>query len=63
MDLRRSRDSYTSLLLYQRTLRAGFRNLRQRYLFEVIKANRTFAAIHRDLQARIDGVLAGQTAG
>jgi dTMP kinase len=63
MDLGLSRDWYTSFVLYQRKLRQEFRRLQQRYQFETVDANRSIAAIQRDLRARVLAVLVSRATG
>jgi dTMP kinase len=57
MDLGLSRDWYESFVLYQKRLRTEFKKLQQRYGFEMLNANRSVAAIQKELRARVDMVL------
>jgi dTMP kinase len=53
MDLGFSRDWFDSFLIYQRRMEQQFQPLAKKYGFETINANRSLAAIQRDLRDRI----------
>lgn len=57
MDLEPSRDWFDSFCRYQRKMQAQFRELRHRYGFEVINADRGVRTVHRDLRSRAQRVL------
>lgn len=58
MDLGLSRDWFDSYLKYQRRVRQEFKSLQRQYGFEVINANRSVAAVDRELRVRVERVLA-----
>jgi len=57
MDCGLSRDWFGSFVQYQRKLKAEFVKMRETYGFEIVNANRTVAALDRDLRGRIQLVL------
>jgi dTMP kinase len=57
MDCGLSRDWFRSFLRYQKRIRLEFVRMQKRYAFEAVNANRTIAAVDRDLKARIGQVL------
>lgn len=57
MDCGLSRDWFRSFLRYQKRIRLEFVRMQKRYSFESVNANRTIAAVDRDLKARIGHVL------
>ena len=57
MDCGLSRDWFQSFVRYQRKIRSEFFKMQRRYGFELINANRTIAAVDRDLRGRIQLVL------
>lgn len=57
MDLGLSRDWHQSFLLYQRRMAQTFRPLLDRYGFTVVNANRSVAAVQRDLRRDIGDLL------
>jgi len=62
MDIRLSRDIFTSFIKYQGKLRSEFKRLQEHYGFEVINGNRSPRAISLDLQRKIEKILP-QTTG
>jgi dTMP kinase len=58
MDLGLSRDMFDSFLKYQVAMREAFRKLQQSYNFEIIDANRSVAAVTKDLRNNITALLA-----
>jgi dTMP kinase len=58
MDLGLSRDWYESYLKYQRRMTAEFKQLQSSYAFEVVDANRSTAAVQKELRQRVETVLA-----
>jgi dTMP kinase len=63
MDCGLSRDWFQSFLRYQTRLRHEFMKMQKLYGFESVNANRTIAAVGRDLRGRIQLVLDGDKAG
>jgi dTMP kinase len=57
MDLGISRDWHESFLKYQRRMRQQFDAMTQQYGFQVVNANRSVNAVHRDLKARLQPLL------
>ena len=57
MDCGLSRDWFQSFVRYQRRIRSEFFKMQKRYAFEPVNANRSIAAIDRDLKGRIQLVL------
>jgi len=57
MDCGLSRDWFQSFVRYQRRVRSEFFKMQKKYDFELVNANRTIAAVDRDLQGRIQLVL------
>jgi dTMP kinase len=57
MDCGLSRDWFQSFVRYQRRIRSEFFKMQKKYDFELVNANRTIAAVDRDLQGRIQLVL------
>jgi len=58
MDIRRTGDMYTNFIKYQDQVRTEFRRMQGLYGFEVVNGNRSPKAVHRDLQTRIQEILA-----
>jgi len=58
MDIRRTGDMYTNFIKYQDQVRTEFRRMQGHYGFEVVNGNRSPKAVHRDLQTRIQEILA-----
>jgi dTMP kinase len=54
LDLGLSSDWFESYLSYQRKLQVEFRRLQEIYGFEMVSANRTVAAVQKDLRNRIE---------
>ena len=57
MDCGLSRDWFQNFMRYQRRIRNEFVKMQKIYGFEAVNANRTIAAVDRDLKGRIHGVL------
>jgi dTMP kinase len=57
MDLGISRDWHESFVRYQNRMRGQFQALQKRFDFEVVNANRSVAAVHRDLKGRLQVLL------
>ena len=57
MDIRFSRDIFTSFLIYQRKVKAEFNRMRQEYNFEIINGNRSPRAIVLELQRHLEKIL------
>lgn len=57
MDLGLSRHWHDAFLAYQRRMRNEFKQLQTTYGFEVVDANRSVPAVHRDLQVRLRRLL------
>ncbi len=57
MDCGLSRDWFQSFVRYQRKIRSEFFKMQKKYDFELVNANRSVAAVDRDLQGRIQLVL------
>jgi dTMP kinase len=57
MDCGLSRDWFQSFLRYQRKIRGEFFKMQKKYAFELVNANRSIAAVDRDLKGRIQLVL------
>ena len=57
MDCGLSRDWFQSYVRYQRRIRSEFFKMQKKYGFEIVNANRTIAAVDRDLRGRIQLVL------
>jgi hypothetical protein len=57
MDCGLSRDWFQSFVRYQRRVRSEFFKMQKKYAFELVNANRTIAALDRDLRGRIQLVL------
>jgi dTMP kinase len=57
MDCGLSRDWFQSFVRYQRRIRSEFFKMQKKYDFELVNANRTIAAVDRDLRGRIQLVL------
>jgi dTMP kinase len=57
MDCGLSRDWFQSFVRYQRRIRSEFLKMQRRYAFELVNANRSIAAVNRDLRGRIQLVL------
>ncbi|HSB67954.1 MAG TPA: thymidylate kinase [Candidatus Methylomirabilis sp.] len=57
MDCGLSRDWFQSYVRYQRRIRSEFFKMQKRYGFELVNANRSIAAVDRDLKGRIQLVL------
>ncbi len=53
MDIRLSRDIFDSFMRYQRMMRAEFRQMAQKYHFEIVNGNRSPRSIANDLQKKI----------
>jgi len=60
MDLGLSRDMFDSFLQYQGRMRDTFRRLQKTYGFTIVDGERASGEIHRELQQRIERVLAGR---
>ena len=60
MDLGLSRDMFDSFLQYQGRMRDTFRRLQKTYDFTIVDAERSPGEINRELQERIERVLAGR---
>jgi dTMP kinase len=60
MDLGLSRDMFDSFLQYQGRMRDTFRRLQKTYGFTIVDAERSPGVINRELQERIERVLAGR---
>lgn len=60
MDLGLSRDMFDSFLQYQGRMRDTFRRLQKTYGFTIVDAERSPGEINRELQERIERVLAGR---
>jgi dTMP kinase len=60
MDLGLSRDMFDSFLQYQGRMRDTFRRLQRTYGFTIVDAERSPEEINRELQQRIERVLAGR---
>jgi dTMP kinase len=60
MDIGLSRTWHASFLRYQRRMREQFQSLGARYGFQAVNANRTVAAVQRDLKARLQALLEGR---
>lgn len=60
MDLGLSRDMFDSFLQYQGRMRDTFRRLQKTYGFTIVDGERAPGEIHRELQQRIERVLAGR---
>ncbi|HNW59985.1 MAG TPA: thymidylate kinase [bacterium] len=60
MDIRISRDIFDSFIRYQKMMRSEFRQLGEKYHFEVINGNRSPRSIALDLQKHVSPLLAGQ---
>ena len=59
MDIGISRNWYDSFIRYQRRLRVEFKELQEKYGFEIVDANRSVSAIQKGLRARVESVLHG----
>jgi dTMP kinase len=57
MDLGVSRDWHDSFMHYQRRLHTEYVRLREIYSFETINANRSIAAVQKELRSRVESVL------
>jgi dTMP kinase len=57
MDIRLSRDIFDSFMRYQRKVKAEFKNMQEKYQFEVINGNRSPRAIAMDLQKKIEALI------
>ncbi|HSB77839.1 MAG TPA: thymidylate kinase [Candidatus Methylomirabilis sp.] len=57
MDCGLSRDWFQSFVRYQRRIRSEFFKMQKKYAFELVNANRSVAAVDRDLKGRIQLVL------
>jgi dTMP kinase len=57
MDCGLSRDWFQSFVRYQRKIRSEFFKMQNKYGFELVNANRSIAAVDRDLRGRIQLVL------
>jgi dTMP kinase len=57
MDCGLSRDWFQSFVRYQRKIRSEFFKMQNKYSFELVNANRSIAAVDRDLRGRIQLVL------
>ncbi len=57
MDCGLSRDWFQSFVRYQRRIRSEFFKMQKKYAFELVNANRSIAAVDRDLKGRIQLVL------
>jgi dTMP kinase len=57
MDCGLSRDWFQSFVRYQRKIRSEFFKMQTKYAFELVNANRSIAAVDRDLRGRIQLVL------
>ncbi len=57
MDCGLSRDWFQSFVRYQRKIRSEFFKMQKKYGFELVNANRSIAAVDRDLRGRIQLVL------
>ncbi len=53
MDIRLSRDIFDSFMRYQRMMRSEFRQMAQKYHFEVVNGNRSPRLIANDLQKKV----------
>ncbi len=53
MDIRLSRDIFDSFMRYQRMMRTEFRQMAQKYHFEIVNGNRSPRSIANDLQKKI----------
>jgi dTMP kinase len=58
MDLGLSRDWFESYVKYQRRLSTEFKRLHEKYRFNLVNANRSVGAVHKDLRVQIEKVLA-----
>ncbi|MCK4924788.1 MAG: thymidylate kinase [Spirochaetes bacterium] len=57
MDIGISRNWFESFIRYQRRLRVEFKNLQEKYGFEIVDANRSVNAIQKGLRAHVETVL------
>ena len=57
MDCGLSRDWFQSFVRYQRKIRSEFFKMQKKYAFDLVNANRSIAAVDRDLKGRIQLVL------
>jgi dTMP kinase len=57
MDCGLSRDWFQSFVRYQRKIRSEFFKMQKKYAFELVNANRSIAAVDRDLKGRVQLVL------
>jgi dTMP kinase len=57
MDMGLAPDMFDSFIRYQRKLKDQLVRLQPTYKFELVNANRSVQTIHRDLRARVQGVL------
>ncbi|NIA31124.1 MAG: thymidylate kinase [Actinobacteria bacterium] len=57
MDIHLSRDIFDSFLKYQRKMKAEYRQLNERFHFEIIKGNRLPRAISLEVQMKIEKLL------
>jgi dTMP kinase len=60
MDLGLSRDMFDSFLQYQRRMAETFQHLQKTYGFHIVNGNRPAEEINRELQHKIESVLAGK---
>jgi len=58
MDIGLSRDMFESFMRYQRLIQAEFRRMQAEYGFTIINGNRRARAIHAELRAKVQEVLA-----
>lgn len=61
MDIYRSTNMYQSFIMYQRHIQKEFKSMQTVYGFETVDGNRTPRAIQRELQAKIEFILTGDT--
>jgi len=57
MDIHLSRDIFDSFLKYQRKMKAEYRQLNERFHFEIIRGNRSPRAISLEIQTKIEKLL------
>jgi len=57
MDIHLSRDIFDSFLKYQRKMKAEYRQLNERFHFEIIRGNRSPRAISLEIQMKIEKLL------
>jgi dTMP kinase len=57
MDIGHSRDWFESFIWYQRRMRMEFKKLQQKHAFQSINANRTIAAVQREIRTQVETML------